>query len=41
MNAMKEITPAQAEEVNGGFFFLLLAVDVAILAYDAYQLSKG
>jgi hypothetical protein len=35
-----ELTQAETEQVEGGFFFVLLAFDVGILAYDAYKLSR-
>ena len=39
---IQEISMAQADEVGGGILPLIaLAVfDVAIIAYDAYQISK-
>lgn len=34
------LTQAETEQVEGGLFFLLLAADVAIWSYNAYQLSR-
>ncbi len=39
-NGMQELSAAEVDEVSGGFFFVLLAFDIAILAYDAYGYSR-
>jgi len=33
-----ELTAAETEQVEGGLFFALLAFDLAIWGYNAYQL---
>lgn len=40
MNQIVELNAVETEEVAGGIFFVLLAVDLAIWGYNAYQLSK-
>lgn len=38
---MQELNAVEVEEVSGGVLFVaLLAFDVAIIAYDAYLISK-
>lgn len=40
MNEIVELTAQETDEVAGGIFFALLAVDLAIWGYNAYQLSR-
>lgn len=37
---MKQISNQEAKRVGGGFFFVLLAFDVAIWGYNAYRISR-